>query len=173
MMFHFCTEVSFINCVEHNLHFNKTNPRLASTRTDSAAWQKARHTSDSGSGVSVMQQTCFRKHGGLKQGSVLHTKGRAAEMLSGVICIDIYALCSATPLLRAGPGLLKAGLCLRWAVKPFGWWCTLLTGNVWWSHKVVRDVPADCCVLKCRAWGELCCWEKCTDCPCTLHLDED
>lgn len=43
---------------------------------------------------------------------MLHTKDRAAEMLSGVICIDIYALCSATP---RRPRAAKS-----WTVPPLG-----------------------------------------------------
>lgn len=45
----------------------------------------------------------------------------------------------------------KSGTLLPLSCHPFGWWCTLLTGIVWWSHKVVEDVHTDCCVLKC--WG--------------------
>lgn len=45
------------------------------------------------------------------------------------------------------------------AVSPFGWWRALLTGNVGWSHRVVKGACRDCCELKLR-WpeGMLCWW---------------
>lgn len=63
----------------------------------------------------------------LEQGNnMVHIRVRVLKCFQGSICIDIHALCSDTP---HRPKAAKSCTRLPLSCHPFGWWCTLSTGE--------------------------------------------